>query len=571
MFLKNDWQPAAAAASPSDAWTSSAVQSEFMTFDTETSNDHSVYQGARGGRAQGSNRAPQRKSAKAPLNWKLILGIVAAVAVIALIVVLVVVFSNASASNVTYENNSYAVYTDDKDTYHVLVNGHEVEEEFEGEVQLYPSDDHSFAYVVDDGSEGIQVYILKGKELERVTPSPIDEVLTFASLEPGVIYRHNSSYRVWSEKGGEQQIAKADKDPKNFLLSGDAQTVIYNATEDKGETTQEYLYLFAGNVPLKLGKNYTPVAISHQGDHIYATLTNSEQDVKDLYYIDPEDKENPVKIKTSTGFDDQIEPTLNVTGDEILFYTTNGSEHTTMLYRIKKNKLFEIGSGVLLPAKADPDVAVYGTFAETYLTERDAGKDEHRSTYFITKAFKGDEICQFPGQFSPDGEYFYYINNDDTLMQLSLSDHGKKNTNHEDIIDFAITEKGNIYTLDDSKQLRFYNVSTGKTTAISYDATVISLYNYANTIYFGEEDTDGQNVWISEEGSKQEKAEMDKITITEIPFFSNANAKRSYAYYYDSEAGWQLFYTGNGKSFDLISDKCNSVFVNGVDAENDID
>ncbi len=568
MFLKNDLQPAVATAAGSYS-TRTAPMSDAMMFDTEETGDfRSFHNGGGSDRSRDPRRTPPRRAPKKSVNWKLILLIVAAVAVVAFIAVLAVIFANAS-TDITYANNSYIVYTDEKDAYHVLVNGDEIEEEFEGEVTLYPSADRSFAYVIDDGSEGVQVYILEGKELERVTPSPVDEVLTFASLKPGVIYRHNQSYRVWSEKGGEQQITKADKNPKNFLLSGDAETVIYSATKEKGETSYEYLYLFAGNVPLEIARNYTPAAISNYGDYIYATVTNSEQGTKDLYYIDPDDKENPVKIKTSAGFDDTLTPVLNVKGDEILFYTSNGSDYSTVLYQTKKDKVFTIGSGVLMPSGADPEIAVCGTFAETYLTEAPMESDDTPSTYFVTKEYKGDEICKFAGRFSPDGDYFYYVNNDDTLMQLDLSDHSRKNTNHEDIIDFAITEKGNIYTLDDSNQLRFYNVSTGKTTAISYDATELSLYNYANTVYFGEEETEDVNVWVSEEGSKQEEAEMDKIEITKIPFFSTPNSKRTYAFYYDAEQGWQLYYTGNGKSFDLISNQCSAIFVDGIEVDND--
>ncbi len=569
MFSKNDLRPAYAAASKSSSQpTPQKATAAPLVFDTEETGDfHGFNQGNSRTdmprrRPEGAGRRPA-PAKKGPNKKALFLAAAAAIAVVAILVVVLVLVLTARAKDIKYENNTYLVYNDDKGAYHVLVNGDDLDEKFQGEVTLFPSADRSFAYVFDQSSDGVQAYILEGKKLSKVTPGRVAQILSYASLDPGVIYLRDGSYYVWSEKGGDQQFIKQSKNPEKFILSGDASTVLYTADKEKGDAVYEYLYVFADGVTTELARNYIPAALSNEGDYIYAYTVNTERDTKELYYIDPDDKENPVKIKTSASFCDDVTPVLNVKGDEILFYTTNGSEFKTLLYRAKKNKTYTIGSGVLVPAEVDPKVAVPGEFAETYLTQVQLTDSKSLSTYFITKKYEGDEICKFAGKFSPDGDYFYYVNNDDSLMQLDLKKDERRKINHEDIIDFVITAKGNLYTLDDSKQLRFYKVSTGKTTPVSYDTTDISLYTYSNHIYFAEEETENVNVWISEEGSEKEKVKMDKIQITRTPTFTNPTAKKTYAYYYDATAGWQLYYTGNGKSFDLITDSGSNIIING--------
>lgn len=573
MLFKNNLHPSCATASAaSSQGTSSRNAYHSVQFNMGEADDFNSFHSGNG--RNETPRRPQKARQQAPKKpqkskWILI-GAIAAAVVLVFLLVLAVILAN-TGKDLTYKNNSYLVYADATDKYHVLVNGDEVDFEFEGSVELHEAADRSFAYLVDNGDEGVQIYVLKGKKLEKITPSAVDEVIAFADYEPGVIYRYKEAYRVYSEANGEQQIAKRNKNPKNFLISGDASTVIYSATEDKAETTYDYLYIFEKGTSVKALRNCYPVAISASGDSIYGYMINTSSNTKDLYYIDAKDLENPIKIQNTLGFDDSIAPSLNVKGDEILYYISNGSEYTTMIYRAKKGENYSIGSGIMTFAEVDPNVAVYGKFKEIYLTGVNSLTDPSSyTTYYVNKDYEGEQISKFAGKFSPDGKYFYYINKDYTLRQMDLTDDKRptKSTNHEDIIDFFITEKGNLYTLDDSQQLRFYKVSTGKTSAISYDATEFSLYNYANNIYFSEEDTEDVNVQVSEEGSEPVKATMAKNTITKVPLFSHPNSKRTYAYYYDSEKGWQLYYTKNGKSFDFISQDC-TIFVNGTEITED--
>ena len=113
------------------------------------------------------------------------------------------------------------------------------------------------------------------------------------------------------------------------------------------------------------------------------------------------------------------------------------------------------------------------------------------STYFINKKYEANKISSARGKFSLDGDYFYYINGDGNLIQINLKDKNMISSKVDnDVVDFAVTEKGNVYLLTDEGSLRFYKVSTKKKTRISLDATSISMYTYANTLYFYEEGND---------------------------------------------------------------------------------
>lgn len=581
MFFKNNLHPAMASASPAPQ-SGMGLQSEARpTLTLDEAEDFNAF-GAGSGRGDVNRRPQQRpphpearpRKKKKPVSPKMILIGVAAVVALALVVTLAVfVVIAASNKDVTYENNSYLVYTDEKDEFHVLVNGDEIEEDFEGEITLYPAADRSFAYVIENGDEGVQVYVLEGKDLTKVTPAPVDEIYAVAALKPGVVYRLNTSFRVYSEESGEQPLAKQKDNPKNFMISADASTVIYSATEDKGDVRADYLYIYSDGASRRTLKSCYPFAVSAKADYVYAYMMSEGQDTKELYCIDPEDVENPVKVQNKSSLDSSRAPILNVKGDELLYYVSNGSEYTTMLYRAKKDQSLTLGSGVLAPATVDPDVAIHAKFKDIYLSGVNSANDtSSHSTYYIDKKYEGEAIAKFAGKFSPDGDYFYYINNNGSLMQMDLTDgsYTRKNTNHEDIIDFAITEKGNLYTLDDDHLLRYYKVSTGKSISLSYDANLISIYNYANNIYFSEEDTEDMSISVSTEGSEPETTKMDKIQITNLPSFSHPNGKRTYAYYYDTESGaWYLYYTGNGKSFDLIANQCGSIFVDGMEVTNE--
>ncbi len=502
-----------------------------------------------------------RKKRKPLTKKQKLLLMIGGAAVLVVILVTVIVLLLSAGKDIVYENNSYLVYTDDKGEYHVLVNGDEVEHEFQGNVELTPARDRSFAYVLDRTSSGVRIYVLDGTDMQRVAPKPVDDVIALAELEPGVIYLRDNSYMFFSEDAGEHTIAKKDEqNPRDFIISGDASTVIYSATDSN---SKEYLYLFYDEENHRTIANITPVAVSNYGDYVYACGVVKGEKV--LIHLDPKNPDKPANVPDSEGFDGTRAPVLNAQGDEILYYTAEGY---TMLYQAEDGENHVIGKAILSPVIIDPDVAVPETFKKSYLMGEDpSSADNTEMTYYVSKRYEGDAIANFHGKFSPDGEYFYYVNKSGTLIQMDLTDdtYPKKSLGLTDVVDFVITEKGNIYSLNDNDELYFRKVSSGKNTSISWDATEINFYSYANTLFFAEKETKDLNIWSSEEGSTQEKVKMDKIQITKVPSFSHTNSKRCYVYYTDPSSGnWQLYYTKNGKSYDLLADRCTDIYLNGV-------
>ncbi len=534
----------------------------------ETEDFNSFGNGSGRGDISSRSRKGSRHGKKSSMSRKkkMIILIAAAAVLLAAIITVVILFLTADRS-ITYDNNSYLVYTDEKGDYHVLVNGDEVDHSFVGEVELIPAADRSFAYILDRTDTGVRIYVLDGKKVQRTTPAPVEGAVAFASLKPGVVYLHNDAYWFFSEDAGEQQLVKNnEKNPKDFLISGNASTVVYSATDTGSE--KEYVYIFANQTTLRGVSNFTPVAISNYGDYVYGYRVNKNKGTKDLAWINPDDPESPVSISNGVSFDETNAPLLNVKGDEILYYTANGSEITTMLYNARKKENHSIAHGLLTPVFLDPDVAIPETFKKCYLMGvNPANADAPYATYFLTRDYEGDLLAKFLGKFSPDGDYFYYVNNDDALIQVDLTKDSRprKDTNQADIVDFVITEKGNVYTLNDQNELRFYKASSGKPTSISWDATELSMYPYANTVFFSERESADVNVWSSKEGSNQEKVKLDNIQITKLPTFSHPNSKRTYAFFQETGSdSWQLFYTKNGKSYDLLADRCTAIYVDGV-------
>ena len=87
------------------------------------------------------------------------------------------------------------------------------------------------------------------------------------------------------------------------------------------------------------------------------------------------------------------------------------------------------------------------------------------------------------------------------------------------------------------------------------------MHTAANILYFTTDGTLG--VFSTKEGSKAEKADMGSVNATGLPVFANANAKETFAGYYDAESDeWALIYTSNGKNFKAVS---NCVSISGIE------
>ena len=495
----------------------------------------------------------------------MIIGIaaLALVVVIALIVILAVAGAN---KNIVFEDNAYITYADNDGKYHVIANGKEVDHEFEGEVELVVSANNDFAYIVDNGYEGKIVYLLEGKKLDYITPTsaPAMEVLAFASLVPGIVVEEDDGFRLYTD-GHDERIIKKSANAENFMISADASTVVYTAVPTSGADTSRRMYVYQNGSAETLKGGCVPVAVSSYGNYVYATATTNDG-VNGLFVINTKDME-PASVEKSAGFAKVL--AMNLKGDEIIFQViNNGANSSTYCYKHKKNGdgvTTRLGDSIITPANADPDIAIYETFKDTYMNAvNDLGED--RGVYYVGKDYTAKRIAPTHGQFSPDMKYFYFIGTTNSgvgLKQIDLTDDNYPTKSiYSDVVDFVVTEKGNVYHLDDQNTLRYYKTSEDDSyrRGLGDDVTTISFFRYANEIYYTVSDLDENKVYTSKEGSEKDPAKLDSTVITATPLFSHPNAKRSYAYYYDlTNGGWMIFYTSNGNSFNMVTSDCQSI------------
>ena len=482
--------------------------------------------------------------------------VIAAVAAAVLLIIIIACVALSGGKNITYTDNTYVAFADGDGNYFVAANGSILEESFEGEVEVIPSADKSFAYITDTTMDGINIYILEGKKLTEVTTSPVVEVVAYATLEPGVIFSENNKYYLYSEQTGEEMITRDHA--QNMMISGDASTIVYTLDSDDG-SGDTYLCVYTDGSPSKVEKNCTPIAVSNYGDYVYGIAKDSNG-IDNLYVITTKDEESTV-IENSTGIMGIID--MNVDGDEILFCSSNGTDCNTFIYNTKKNTTSSLAKYMLSPVITDPTIAIYDTFKNVYMAGYSLDGTK-AITGYVDKDFKWNNIVRAVGKIDAEANYLYYVNEDLSLIQLDLNDKdNSKNRIDDDVVDFTITEKGNVYSLNKDKQLRFYKASTDDKDRIADDVGAISIYSYANEVYFSDAEAVDVTIYTSKEGSDKDIAKLDSTQITSVPTFSDVNSKKTYAYYYDIDYGWMLFYTSNGKSFKLISDDCQA--LNGVD------
>ncbi|MBQ9783717.1 MAG: hypothetical protein IJW44_04265 [Clostridia bacterium] len=573
MFLKNNLHPAAASASggtsrPSfrDGMTYSVGNSEAEEF-----NSFNNHAGSSAKRPAGGNRPGGKKQKFVVDKRVLIIGIAAAAAVL-LLIALIIGAALFSSKDITYENNTYIAYTDGDGKYHVAVNGTVLDHEFLGNVVVTPAADNSFAYVEDDGGDnGTIIYLIKGKKLEELTPTTASIqglAVAKASLVPAVIVDEGDSFRLYIDGTDQTVVKKQSRDPENFQISADASTIAYNALSKDEDGATRRLYIWQDGSSEQIRSSAVPMAISNSGDYVFAANTKTDGTTS-LYVITTKDME-PNPVDKSTGFDVAQPIQMNRKGNEILFCTTNGETSSTYYYHFKKNgegESVRLRDRVLLPISPDPEVSILDTFVGAYLSVVEAD-GSMGAMYYLNKELAAKPVAEAQGQFSPDGKYFYYIHPTSFLLKqvdLSDDDFNAKTIYNDDVDAFAVTKKGNVYHLDDQGTLRFYDKSEEQNywKGFSEDISAISFYNYANEVYFVVSDFEEVIVYTSKEGSAKDEAKLGSAELTNVPTFSDPHSKKSYAYYYDMEHGWMLYYTSNGSRFKLISNDCQS--INGIE------
>lgn len=570
MFFKNNFTPAYATANAASSKSNKAARFEAIAFNAENSDEFNAFDSTpnynKSGAQKRSAQKPQQKpngsqnTRKGNNSTKSIIIAAAAIVVLIAVIAIGVVIVSSMNKDIKFKDNSFVTFSDEDGNYSVVANG-KVLDTFENEVELIVAADRSFAYVIEDSIDGVRIYIATNKDIVSVTTSPVSEVLATASLKPGVIYEDEDGVYLYTSKNGDEGRITRESGYSNWLISADASTVVYTAPLESN-ALEFYLCVYKDNSEYKQTKNLTPVAVSSDGSLIYGYGYTTNNITSKVLYVINADEDDGSKVFVDDNFGGIT--AINADGNEIIYYTNETKGITSYIYAFNEKKMDEaapssITRGIYKPVSADPEVAVFGTFAGSYLegiSDVSLTTGITRSTYHIDKNFSIKKVASATGKFSPDGDYLYYIAESGSLMQLDLTDDNY-NTEKiaEDIVDFAITEKGNVYHLSDGNRLRYYKLSTEKTTRISDDAEEIVMYTSANTLYFTE--SENVNVFSSKEGSSAETVKFDSTSVTGIPVFSDANSDKTYVAFEDVDSGdWKLFYTSNGKKFKMVDNSC---------------
>ncbi|MBE6536032.1 MAG: hypothetical protein E7677_05365 [Ruminococcaceae bacterium] len=578
MFLKNNMRPAFAAEGAGQARFAKPKNTAF-TYDagaSETDDFGSFSQGATGGAPRRPRPNGNGKKGGFKLNPKaIIIAAAALVVLLTLIVVIVVAAVANSGGDVTYTNNAYVAYSDEDDTYHVVANG-KVVGSYENEVKVIPAADRSFAYIIENiDGEGYSVSYVKGaKNPVEITTSPVTEVLATADLEPAVVYYEEANgIYLYTERHGEERMLKTNNIleyaaiKNSFHLSADGTTVVYNKIEaNEANELRSFLCVWeSGDDEVKFQKNMTPEAVSNDGKVIYASASR-DGITKSLYVVPFND--NNDKYLIADNFNSIVD--INIDGNEVV-YTANAGDGKVYTYLAAFN-LKKMGDeitpskfsieGIYKPFTIEGNVAMFETFKNTYFKYSFASLGNELAgacpIFAVAKDYSIDKISNFDGEFSPNGNFFYYINDKGNLMQKNLKSSGSAEKIDEGVEDFAVTAKGNLYWISDVSSLVYYNVAKDDSQRIADDVEYLSMHRYSNTLYFSF--TDSMTIYTTSEGSDKKVAKFGTNDVMSIPAFSDDNAKAAYAAFYDEDnSEWQLFYTSNGKTFKTRVASCADI------------
>ena len=485
------------------------------------------------------------------------------------------------SENTLYKENAYMVYQDSNGYSHIIVNGKELDRSFDGEIELIPAKDNSFAYVFDDEPNDIYMYIVKDTKIEQVSDRPASDIIAYAGLEPGIVFVDTTDggttgYYLYNERVGTKSCAKVTQNPDHFIISDDAETVVY--TTKKDDTADRILTLYKDEQTKTISTTGAiPVAVSMDGRYIYNIHTDAEEGTM-LYVFDTE-KDKSYSVPYSRNFLCIVD--MNVKGDEVLFCTGTGlaeealatlngvihsgkySDVKTSLYKhddSNERRTTLIGNNVIGLANMDENVVAYKTFLDKYFTTKlpsgnVQGDDIY--TYHLSDKYKVTKICSttadIEGQFSPDGKYFYFVNDNMELKQVNLKKRTVKNIYDGSAVgNFAVTEKGNLFIFDSGdKSLYYYNVSTQKCPRYNHEVEDIFFHSVTNKLYFTS--ADSESTYVAEEGEKESIAEIDNNAITGMPYFSNNPGSKYYVAYLNNKIdAVEIYYTENGKKYDKL-------------------
>lgn len=530
-------------------------------------------------RPRPSNTPRRRRSFLSSLDPKVIMiGVAALVAVILLICLLVAVFSSPGKS-IEREDNVYMVYQDaGSGAYRIMSNGKEVDHVFDGEVELYPAKDHSFAYVfedtlTDDGNTVTRMYVLEGKSLQLVQ-ADADKVIAWADYEPGIVFKAGDVVQFFSEDAFED--ISSDSSASNFIVSGDASTVVYTELSGRNrETTTVKYFRNAGFNDIGETEGLIPTAISNDGTYVYAyDETNA------LYYIEVSKRGAEFEQKAiveSTAYTYNSVNSLNADGTEIVFsYVHTNGKLVSWVYQVGDKKPAGIGEGIFTYCPSDDKIVCPTSLIDAFFTAEKTVTDEEGNSKKVISTYFYDgksarKLADETGEFSPDGKYFYYIDGESAdfvrvpLNSKSFEEDAKVIAKAID--SFVLTEKGDIYTYSKPTsstggKIVFREASDSTSKAVSSRPDSGSMFLCGSSIYFSETVGDEVKVYVSTEGATKEEVTFKKCSF-ETPLTVEMGAgDKGYAYFLDLSGEVKLLYTSNGKSFDLV---CSSCIIPGYD------
>ncbi len=572
MVFKNNMRPAFAGASANGQAPRSNVRNDAFMYDAGTTetDDFGTFSGgasANGSGAQGG-RPHKTQKKKGSLNVGAVaIAVCAVVALILVCVLLVALIGGSKGGDIKYEKNTFISYQDSDGTWRVAANGNALRS-FDGDVYLQPAADRSFAYIVEsveglDGSESVNVYYTDGKNVEELATSAT-EVIALASLKPGVIWHDvDNGVMLYTEDAGEETLVRRDVDytkdtsgSYTFKISADASTVAYNEF-DEAKGVYRLCVWKDGTVNSNYQRNVFVEALSNDGSLVYVSGTKKDGFTQSLSAIPCAD-DNPSPVLLTDNFSYIV--TMNTAGDELVVATTADATVSTSIISFNPKKLEEtpevtriLKGGVCYPISPDSSIAVFGTFADTYFKTNislESLVTAEAPVFYVDKKFNSTKLSTYSGKFSPNGDYFYYIDKNERLKVIDLDDIDSGLTVADEVVDFEVTQKGNVYYLGDDERLVYYTVANDKAKTVASLVSDISMNVYSNTLYFTY--IDGTSVYRSEESTKSEPAKIEGIV--SVPYFADANAKKTFAAFWDEDnEEWKLMYTSNGKKFKSIT------------------
>ncbi|MBP3369277.1 MAG: hypothetical protein J6L85_00865 [Clostridia bacterium] len=518
-------------------------------------------------------RRPQKKGFS-PSPKMIIIGVAALVALILVIALFVAIFSSPG-KNITREDDVYATYIDENDVYHVLHNGKEIKHEFDGKVALRPAKNYSFAYVTeeivaDDGTTKMNIYILKGKKIEQIEGHPTS-VIDYADYEPGIIYKENQIIKFHSDNADE--VVTSNAAAGNFLISGDASTIVYTEPTGRDASTTHLRYFrSAGYNDIGETSGLIPKAISKDGKYVYATDSTNA-----FYYLKVTkrgaDYEQKTIMATAPGVFGEVTE-LNVAGDEVVFTYLDGNEEQpqaiSIMYKIGDKKAKQLSdSGVFRYTPIDKEVVCPATFDDSaFIVNRTIlNEDEEpinvNSTFYYTRdeAFR---LADTEGSFSADGKFFYFLESRQ-LCRVSLS--SKNYAEDTEILsgsavdDFGLAENGDIYTYTKPTEnspgsISWRKADKTKSRTVSATADADSMYVCGNAVFFSETIEDNLKLYKAVGDSAKEEITFKKTIADTHMTIIMGSGDKGYAYFTDIDGITKLLYTSNGKSFDIVCKSC---------------